>query len=203
MRTLSEIDMTSKRACKAMGFSWGIAEEVGKNMRILEMFGLPGIRNLNQYFKNYKNQHFQIISLIAKSNISPKIPYCPIILGTNFLDQILIIEELNEIKFNNVAYPLIFLPFVSRASEIIGKRIHLKMDENNFLLCFNNFIYSNNSISNIINNCKNVDIKFIENQDSFTENEWNELYQLSENTFLEETDSLKQTAAGAGLSDND
>ena len=203
MRTLSEIDMTSKRACKAMGFSWGIAEEVGKNMRILEMFGLPGIRNLNQYFKNYKKQHFQIISLIAKSNISPKIPYCPIILGTNFLDQILIIEELNEIKFNNVAYPLIFLPFVSRASEIIGKRIHLKMDENNFLLCFNNFIYSNNSISNIIDNCKNVDLKFIENQDSFTENEWNELYQLSENTFLEETDSLKQTAAGAGLSDND
>jgi len=203
MRTLSEIDMTSKRACKAKGFPWGIAEEVGKNKRILEMFGLPGIRNLNQYFKNYKNQHFQIISLIAKSNISPKIPYCPIILGTNFLDQILILEELNEIKFNNVAYPLIFLPFVSRASEIIGKRIHLKMDENNFLLCFNNFIYSNNSISNIIDNCKNVDIKFIENHDSFTENEWNELYKLSENTFLEETDSLKQTAAGAGLSDND
>ena len=172
-------------------------------MRILEMFGLPGIRNLNQYFKNYKNQHFQIISLIAKSNISPKIPYCPIILGTNFLDQILILEELNEIKFNNVAYPLIFLPFVSRASEIIGKRIHLKMDENNFLLCFNNLIYSNNLISNIIDNCKNVDLKFIENQDSFTKNEWNELYQLSENTFLEETDSLKQTAAGAGLSDND
>jgi len=167
------------------------------------MFGLPGIRNLNQYFKNYKNQHFQIISLIAKSNISPKIPYCPIILGTNFLDQILILEELNEIKFNNVAYPLIFLPFVSRASEIIGKRIHLKMDENNFLLCFNNLIYSNNLISNIIDNCKNVDLKFIENQDSFTKNEWNELYQLSENTFLEETDSLKQTAAGAGLSDND
>ena len=77
------------------------------------------------------------------------------------------------------------------------------MEENNFLLCFNNFIYSNNSISNIIDNCKNVDIKFIENQDSFTENEWNELYQLSENTFLEETDSLKQTAAGAGLSDKD
>ena len=110
---------------------------------------------------------------------------------------------MNEIKFNNVAYPLIFLPFVSRASEIIGKKIHLKLDENNLLLCFNNYIYSNNSISNIIDNCKNVDIKFIENQDSFTENEWNELYQLSENTFLEETDSLKQTAAGAGLSDND
>ena len=203
MRNLSEIDTTSKRACKAMGFSWGIAEEVGKNMRILEMFGIPGIKNLNQYFKNYKNQHFQIISLIEKSNVSPKIPYCPIILGTNFLDQISILEEMNEIKFNNVAYPLIFLPFVSRASEIVGKRIHLRIDENHFLLCFNNLIYSNNLVSTIIDNCKNIDLKFIENQNSFTENEWNELYKLSENTFLEETDSLKQTAAGAGLSDND
>ena len=203
MRTLSEIDTTSKRACKAMGFSWGIAEEVGKNMRILEMFGIPGIKNLNQYFKNYKNQHFQIISSIEKSNVSPKIPYCPIILGTNFLDQISILEEMNEIKFNNVAYPLIFLPFVSRASEIVGKRIHLRIDENHFLLCFNNLIYSNNLVSTIIDNCKNIDLKFIENQNSFTENEWNELYKLSENTFLEETDSLKQTAAGAGLSDND
>ena len=149
------------------------------------------------------NQHFQIISLIEKSNVSPKIPYCPIILGTNFLDQISILEEMNEIKFNNVAYPLIFLPFVSRASEIVGKRIHLRIDENHFLLCFNNLIYSNNLVSTIIDNCKNIDLKFIENQNSFTENEWNELYKLSENTFLEETDSLKQTAAGAGLSDND
>ena len=167
MRTLSEIDTTSKRACKAMGFSWGIAEEVGKNMRILEMFGIPGIKNLNQYFKNYKNQHFQIISLIEKSNVSPKIPYCPIILGTNFLDQISILEEMNEIKFNNVAYPLIFLPFVSRASEIVGKRIHLRIDENHFLLCFNNLIYSNNLVSTIIDNCKNIDLKFIENPINF------------------------------------
>ena len=203
MISLSEIDTTTKRACKAMGFSWGIAEEVGKNMRNMELFGLPGVKNLNEYFKIYPNKQYQKISLISENNISDKIPYCPIILGTNFLDQISILEEMNEIKFNNVAYPLIFLPFVSRASEIVGKRIHLRIDENHFLLCFNNLIYSNNLVSTIIDNCKNIDLKFIENQNSFTENEWNELYKLSENTFLEETDSLKQTAAGAGLSDND
>ncbi len=56
MRSLSEIDTISKRATKAMGFSWGIAEEVGKNTRLLEMFGLSGIKNLNYYFKNYKKK---------------------------------------------------------------------------------------------------------------------------------------------------
>ena len=46
-------------------------------------------------------------------------------------------------------------------------------------------------------------IKFLDNIDSFRENEWKELYKLSENTFVEENDSLKQGAAGAGLNDND
>ena len=54
MQSFSEIDTTSKRASKAAGFAWGIAEEVGKNMRNLEMFGLPGIKNLNLYLKKIK-----------------------------------------------------------------------------------------------------------------------------------------------------
>ena len=43
----------------------------------------------------------------------------------------------------------------------------------------------------------------LENNDSFSEKEWNQLYKLSEETFVEESDSLKNTAAGAGLTDND
>ena len=39
--------------------------------------------------------------------------------------------------------------------------------------------------------------------DSFEEKEWKELYKLSENTFVEESESLKQVGAGAGLTDND
>ena len=50
---------------------------------------------------------------------------------------------MNEIKFEKIAYPLLFLPFVSRASEVIGKRLLLKLDEKEFLLNFNNNIYSN------------------------------------------------------------
>ena len=58
MKSLSEIDTTSKRASKAAGYTWGIAEEVGKNIRLLEMFGLPGIKNLNDFYKKKKEQQF-------------------------------------------------------------------------------------------------------------------------------------------------
>ena len=33
MRSLSEIETVSKRASRAVGYSWGIAEEVGKNIK--------------------------------------------------------------------------------------------------------------------------------------------------------------------------
>jgi len=49
MRSFSEIETVSKRASKAAGFSWGIAEEIGKSIKSLELFGLPGIINLNLY----------------------------------------------------------------------------------------------------------------------------------------------------------
>jgi hypothetical protein len=202
MKTLYEIDITTKRASKTMGFSWGIAEEIGKNIRLLEMLGLPGIKNLNQYFKLYKNKQFQNISLITKTNTS-KIPYCPIIAGVNFLDQITIMEELDEINFENVAFPILLIPFLSRASEIIGKKILLKIDENEFLLNFNQSIYSNYSNKEILEKGKTINIKFLDNKNSFNEKEWQELYKLSEDTFVEETEELMQKTAGAGLIDND
>ena len=203
MKSLSEIDTVSKRASRALGFSWGVAEEVGKNIRLLEMFGLPGIKNLNNFFKVKKNSKFENLDLINKDNKSVNSQFCPISVGINFLDQINTIENFGEVTFQKIAYPLLFLPFVSRASEIIGKRLSLKINEREFLLSFNSSIYSNFLTNEIINLAENVSVKFLNNSDSFNQNEWEELYKLSEDTFVEESDSLKQSGAGAGLTDND
>ena len=202
MKSFSEIDTTVKRASKSMGFEWGIAEELGKNIRLLEMFGLAGLKNLNSYFKVYNQKQFQKISLISKINTS-NISYCPIVAGTNFLDQVNNLETMDEINFENMAYPLLFLPFISRSTEIIGKRIFLKINEKEFLLNFNQSIYSNYLSSEIVEYAKIIKIKFLENKNTFDEKEWQELYKLSEGTFVEETDQLKNSAAGAGLTDND
>ena len=202
MRSFSEIDTTVKRATKGVGFAWGVAEEVGKNIRLLEMFGLPGLKNLNQYFKKIKQKEFKNLTLILKENISKK-PYCPIIAGTSFLDQINSANELDEIKIENMGFPILLLPFLSRASEVIGKRIIVNIDDKNFLLNFNQSIYSNYFSGDIVEKGSSIKVKFLENINSFTEKDWQELYKLSENTFVEETEELKKSAAGAGLTDND
>ena len=202
MISFSEIETTVKRATKSMGFSWGIAEEVGKNTRLLEMFGLPGIKNINQYFKIYNKDSFENINIYSRSNISKKF-YCPIIAGVNFFDQSSNISELKQIEINNLAFPLLFIPFVSRTSEIVGKRIFLKADNKEFLFNYNQSIYSNYLSGDIVEKSDKINLQFLENTNSFSENEWSELYKISENTFVEETEELKQKGAGAGLTDND
>ena len=75
MKSLSEIETTSKRATRAAGFSWGVSEEVGKCIRLLELFGLPGIKNLNLYFNEKKLNNFEDLKLINKENQPQKIHF--------------------------------------------------------------------------------------------------------------------------------
>ena len=203
MKSLSEIETTSKRASRAVGFSWGIAEEIAKGVRLLELFGFPGIKNLNQYYKFMNKKKFENLTIIKKNNKSNKSSFCPINLGVRFLDQINTLESFKKITFYKMAHPILFLPFLSRGSEIIGKRILLKFEKNTFLLNFNVNILSKFSKKEFPLIAKKAEVSFLENKDSFTEKEWKSLYKLSENTFVEETESLKQGAAGAGLTDND
>jgi len=201
MHSLSEIDTTSKRASKAVGFSWGIAEEIGKAIRNLELFGLPGIKNLNLYLKKIEKKHPEKVNKIGKENKKKEL--CPVYCGVAFLDQCKKLEVLQIIKFYNINYPTLILPFVSKSSEIIGKRILVQFNNSSFLMNFNKSILLRNTEKKIPIFTKKLNIEFLENKNSFKDKEWKELYKISKETFVEETESLKKKGAGAGLTDND
>ena len=203
MRSLSEIDTISKRALRAKGFSWGVSEEIGKSVKQLELFGLPGLKNLNQYLKIYDRNKFQQIKLLSKTNISENKFYCPISLGIGFLDQVKSLEKLNSVEFNKIAYPILFLSFASISSDVLGKKILLKMDEKEFILNFNQSIFGNYSKNEIWENANTVLINFMDNNNSFSEDEWKQMTKFANETFVDESDELRDKSAGAGLTDND
>jgi len=107
------------------------------------MFGLPGIKNLNLYLQKIKKNPTEKLKKIEKKNKPKSKEFCPIYCGTAFLDHCKKLETLKLIKFFNVSYPLLFLPFLSRASEMVGKKISVKYEKNNFLLNFDKTIFSN------------------------------------------------------------
>ena len=203
MKSLSEIETTVKRASKAAGFSWGVSEEIAKGVRSLEFFSLPGIKHLNGYFKDRKKKKFDELNIFSENNLANNNFFCPILLGVSFLDQLKTLENYQKINFSNVAYPILFLSFLTRSSEIIGQKIQIQIDQKEILLNLNVNIYSSYINTEFPKVAHKLEVKFIKNEDNFSEEDWKSLYKLSENTFVEETESLKKGAAGAGLTDND
>ena len=204
MRSSSEIITVSKRATKAAGYSWGVAEEVGKNIDVLELIGIAGIENLKSYLSEIKNKTPIGPNVIKSQNKIDNESLCPILTGVCLIDDFKNIEILKEIIFYNVSFPLLMIPFISRLSFLIGKRVSIEIDEYNFKFNLDKYMFSNSDINSLIlENAKNVRITVFENEDSFSQEIWDELYELSTDTFVEENEKLKSTAAGAGLEDND
>ena len=79
----------------------------------------------------------------------------------------------------------------------------VKFNDVEFLLNLNVNITSNFIDQEFPKIASTIEVNLLENEDNFTDDEWNNLYKLSEETFVEESDSLKEGAAGAGLTDND
>ena len=114
-----------------------------------------------------------------------------------------------------------YIPMLNENAGMINDPVLLKLDDDMFWISIadsdillwakgyalglnlNVNIYYNFLNVEFPKNSKNLEINFIDNKDNFNEEEWKSLYRLSENTFVEETDSLKKGAAGAGLTDND
>ena len=204
MRSSSEIITVSKRATKAAGYSWGVAEEVGKNIDVLELIGIAGIENLKCYLSNIKTKTPIGPNVIESQNKIDNESLCPILTGVCLIDDFKNIEILKEINFYNVSFPLLLIPFISRLSFLIGKRVSIEIDEYYFKFNLDKYMFSNSDINSLIlENAENVRITVFENEDSFSQEIWNELYALSTDTFVEENEKLKSTAAGAGLEDND
>ena len=204
MRSSSEIITVSKRATKAAGYSWGVAEEVGKNIDVLELIGIAGIENLKSYLSVIKTKTPIGPNGIKSQNKIDNESLCPILTGVSLIDDFKNIEILKEINFYNVSFPLLMIPFISRLSFLIGKRVSIEIDDYKFKFNLDKYMFSNSDINSLIlENTKNVKIEVFENEDSFSQEVWDELYALSTDTFVEENEKLKSTAAGAGLEDND
>ena len=204
MRSSSEIITVSKRATKAAGYSWGVAEEVGKNIDMLELIGIAGIENLKSYLRDIQKKTPIGPNAIESQNKIDDECLCPILTGVCLIDDFKKVELLKEINFFNVSYPLLMIPFISRLSFLIGKRVSINIDEHVFRFNLDKYMFSDSDVNSlVIEKAKNIKVSAIENDDSFTQEVWDELYELSTFTFVEENEKLKSTAAGAGLEDND
>ena len=171
---------------------------------MLELIGIAGIENLKSYLRDIQKKTPIGPNAIESQNKIDNECLCPILTGVCLIDDFKKVELLKEINFFNVSYPLLMIPFISRLSFLIGKRVSINIDEHVFRFNLDKYMFSDSDVNSlVIEKAKNIKVSTFENGDSFTQEVWDELYALSTDTFVEENEKLKSTAAGAGLEDND
>ena len=113
MHSLYEIETTVKRSAKSQGLSWGISEEIGKSIRILEQSGLQGLES----FKNIVDFGFDNLTKLTDINQKTTTHLCPIHFGIFFQDQSHLKEMHQTFKFESLKEPLISIPFFIKAAK--------------------------------------------------------------------------------------
>ena len=198
MHSLYEIETTVKRSAKSQGLSWGISEEIGKSIRILEQSGLRGLES----FKNIVDFGFDNLTKLTDINQKTTTHLCPIHFGIFFQDQSHLKEMHQTFKFESLKEPLISIPFFIKAAKKNLTYFHIHSSEISISITPGEMTSINqNQIPTSINN---FSIKVTQQRQKQYSNEtWEDLYQLSLETFVEETEEKKLSGAGAGLSDND
>ena len=190
MRTSSEIEIISKRASRAAGFTWGVSEEVGKCIKSLELYQISGLENLNDYLKKIKNVEPQGPQKIEHTNSLKEGNFCPIHTGVALMDASSRVMELKTLSIQSLDFPMLLIPFLNRVSYKIGKMVEVKFDEIEILLNLNNYISSNTDLRHkILKSTEHLTINVIENKDTFDANVWDSMYKLSTETFVEESES--------------
>ena len=198
MRSLSEIDVTSKRATRAVGFSWGISEEVGKAIRVLEQSNLAGLES----FKRIIDLGFNNLDKLLEVSQTNTSNLCPIHFGLFFLDQSHKKNLHQTFHFESLVEPLVSLPFLLKAAK--KNLIYFHLDSKEIILNISPgslFSVDKNQIPQLIS-------KFsltltTKREILFSQKTWDDLYKISLETFVDESEEKKNSGAGAGLTDND
>ena len=198
MHSLYEIETTVKRVARHQGLSWGIAEEAGKIVRSLEQSELPGLESFNRLvsFPYNKCQTFIDLNKNNHKNL------CPIHFGLFFLDQSHDPDLHQSFKFLNMQEPLLAIPLLIKAAQKNLISFEFTSTELKFLISSGNImILDKNQIPHQSNN---ITMKISnKRQPQYSEETWDRLYELSLETYVEETEEKKLSFAGAGLTDND
>ena len=198
MHSLYEIETTVKRVARHQGLSWGIAEEAGKIVRSLEQSELPGLESFNRLISFPYNKCETIIDLTKNNHKN----LCPIHFSIFFLDQSHATDLHQSFKFLNMQEPLLAIPLLIKAAQRNLISFEFTSTELKFLISSGNImILDKNQIPHQSNN---ITMKISnKRQPQYSEETWDRLYELSLETFVEESEEKKLSGAGAGLTDND
>ncbi|MEM7222762.1 MAG: DUF3726 domain-containing protein [Pseudomonadota bacterium] len=115
---LNEVEATSRKAARGAGFAWGLAEEIGKAVRVLAAHGLPGPELLLAHLRASDRQAYDDWAPLAIEGTWQARGglLCPLIAGITLCDHHQQLTQDKGFSLGPTAFPLLVVPFVLRAA---------------------------------------------------------------------------------------
>lgn len=220
-RSLNEIDQTSRKAARGCGLPWGIADEVGKSVRWLHVFGIAGANALTDLFRNYDHSTY-----FAYAQVSFQCPWrassgvlSPLLVGPTLGDFIDGLED-QHIKTEKIAYPILAAGFLGQAALDPSQTVQLSWNKVTLELHRNMLIVEGDLFELMVDTCDGISCRRISAEDQsikkngtvmeltigdvdVDDSVWTKLDVYAHRTYVEATDENRMAGAGAGLLDND
>lgn len=116
--TLAEAEAYLRKAARACGLDWGIAEEAGKAARWLAAFDLPGPELMLAHLENLRGQDYKawIPDCAVDPWLAPGGVICPVIGGAALADRSAQMLDGRVFSLGPTAYPLLLAATVGQAA---------------------------------------------------------------------------------------
>ncbi len=116
--TLAEIEVYLRRAARASGLEWGLAEEAGKAARWLAAFDLPGPETMLAHLQNLAGKDYA--AFIPRCDLerwqADGGTLCPVITGAALADRSATMLEGNTLRLGKTAYPILLAATLGQAA---------------------------------------------------------------------------------------
>jgi hypothetical protein len=212
--TLAEIESSVRKAARATGLDWGIAEEAGKAARWLAAFGLPGPEMMLAQLRQLDSKDYR--SFIPDCKLDPwqanSGTLCPLIAGAAIADRSA--RMLGGIQFNlgKTAFPLLLVATVGQAARC-HQRVFTTSWSGVRVSCFENGLSIDGNGDDLLLgeveavSCREDNLPAPQQLPSTLAyqvdvDSWKSIDSLAFKTYAPATESSR-AGAGAGLIDND
>ena len=212
--TLAEIESSLRKAARAVGLDWGLAEEAGKAARWLAAFGMPGPEILLTHLQRIEGADYaELIPDCGREPWrSPGGLLCPVVTGAALADRSARMLTGKDFDLGRTAHPLLLVAMLGQAARHhrtafatrwAGVQVNCLADSLQIIGVREDLLLAEADTVN----CRQDDDAVAEIQASTLAYEidgdiWRQIDALAFKTYVPASDASR-AGAGAGLTDND
>lgn len=213
--SFGEVEATSKKAARAVGYPWGIAEEAASSVKWLCRYGIDGCDVLARYLEKIDGHDPLASGPVIKAGdwTTSKGSLCPLLCGIAISDRASSLLD-TSIRLQKVEEPTLLLFFVSqvvRIHRLAGHDSSVACVEWNSCRCTTDgrqlsIVGTVGPFSDevVIGTTDTLEApRTLCERATPVTSAWQTLNQFAHRTYVPATEESRLKGAGAGLSDND